>query len=184
MSDAITSIYLKLGQYLKNFISKKINNADDVEDIFQDIFIKIHQNLHTLKDENKIVSWIFQVSRNTIVDYMRKKKSMDRISDNFPVEMNYPEDNTSEIVEEGLKILINFLPAEYRDPLLSFEYEEFTIKDIAKKYNLSIPAAKSRIQRARARLKNLVYDFCHFEFDKYGTIINAYPKNCHRCKKK
>lgn len=181
--DATLQLYNDLGSYLKNFIIKHIKNKEDAEDIFQEIFIKIHQKIHTVKEKEKIESWIFQIARNLIIDYYRKKKPMLEIHPDFHA-INEEIDKAYENIEKGLRILIHQLDDKYKDPLLLYEVEELSLKEISEKLKISVPAVKSRLHRARVQFKEIVYNFCHFEFDSLGTVINAYPKECHICKKK
>jgi len=61
------------------------------------------------------------------------------------------------------------------------EYEGMTQKEYAEKICISISGAKSRVQRARGMLKDLLMRCCHFEFDSYGTIIDYHPIACCCC---
>src|SRR5687767_6806469 len=57
-----------------NFVRKRINSHDDVRDIVQEIFLKIHLNLHALTNRDKLASWIHQIVRNAVADFYKKKK--------------------------------------------------------------------------------------------------------------
>ncbi|OPX87329.1 MAG: RNA polymerase sigma factor SigZ [Pelotomaculum sp. PtaB.Bin104] len=57
---------------LKNFIKKRIPNELDTDDVLQEVFVKIHNNIGSLTDDNKIHAWIYRITRNTIADYYRK----------------------------------------------------------------------------------------------------------------
>jgi transcriptional regulator with XRE-family HTH domain len=72
------------------------------------------------------------------------------------------------------------LPWPYQQALLLTEYEGLTQKELAQRLGLSFSGAKSRVQRARDQLRELLLECCHFEFDRRGTIIAYYP-NCERC---
>ncbi len=76
--------------------------------------------------------------------------------------------------------LVQQLPPPYRQALLLTEVEGMTQKDLAARLGLSFSGARSRVQRARDKLRELLLDCCHFEFDRRGTIIDYYP-NCERC---
>lgn len=59
---------------LKKFVSNRIHNQADVEDIVQQVFMKINNHIEDLKDDQKLTSWIYQIARNSMVDYFRKEK--------------------------------------------------------------------------------------------------------------
>ena len=58
---------------LRRFISKRVDRAADVEDILQDTFVKIHVDLPRLKDRDKLTAWTYQIARNTVADYYRRR---------------------------------------------------------------------------------------------------------------
>ena len=73
------------------------------------------------------------------------------------------------------------LPGPYRQALILTEYQGLTQKQLAERMGLSLSGAKSRVQRARKMLKELLLECCHFEFDRYGTVFDYRPRNCKRC---
>lgn len=73
MEKEIEYIWADLHQELRSFIHKKVNDADLSEDLLQDVFLKIHQNIHALADSSKLTAWVYQITRNTIADHFRKK---------------------------------------------------------------------------------------------------------------
>jgi RNA polymerase sigma-70 factor (ECF subfamily) len=72
------------------------------------------------------------------------------------------------------------LEEPYREALILTEYEGLTQAEYAARAGLSLSGAKSRVQRAREKLKQLLLDCCHFELDRRGGIIDFYPRCC-RC---
>ena len=57
---------------LRSFVSRRVKQPADAEDVVQEIFLHIHRNLSTVKDEARLPAWIFKIARNAIVDYFRK----------------------------------------------------------------------------------------------------------------
>ena len=72
----IESIWTNVYGKLFGFISKHAINKDDVNDIIQDTFLKVKTNINSLRNPAKVESWIFQIARNTINDFFRKKKKL------------------------------------------------------------------------------------------------------------
>ena len=56
---------------LRAFIAKRVANEAETEDLLQNIFLKVHQHADTLQEPERLVSWVFQVTRNAIVDHYR-----------------------------------------------------------------------------------------------------------------
>jgi RNA polymerase sigma-70 factor, ECF subfamily len=188
---------------LKFFILHRISDATFADDILQEIFIKIHSKIDTLKDDTKIRAWVYQIARNTIIDYYRKHKtgfvdidalqlshddeeenSEQNVSLNeslIPLKYETNEESAHHEIASGLKAMVESLPEKYAQALLLVEFDGLSQIDLAKKLGISIPGAKSRIQRARQMLKDSLMKCCHFEFDKYGTIIESCPNTCCCC---
>jgi RNA polymerase sigma-70 factor (ECF subfamily) len=77
----LESILSDFNLQLRSFVVSKITNKPDVDDILQDVYIKIHSNIGKLKNETKFESWMYQITRNAINDYYRKQKKQ---SDTLP----------------------------------------------------------------------------------------------------
>lgn len=173
-------LYNNLGKQLKYFISKRVNDPSTAEDILHDVFIKIHNNIETVKNLSKIENWIFQITRNAIIDYYRKNKIHFEIEDeSIPVE-EHDDDDSHKKASSGITEFVNELPEIYRDAILLTEYSGLTQKQLAEKMGISLTGAKSRVQRGRKMLKDLLLKCCHFEHDVYGTVID-YCKVCCCC---
>ena len=74
MPNNTEKIWLQFSDQLKSFISRQVSEKSVVDDILQDVFVKIHSRIDTLHDDLKIRGWIYQIARNTIIDHYRKKK--------------------------------------------------------------------------------------------------------------
>lgn len=162
---------------LKGFVLKRVQNEQDTEDILQDVFCKIHDNIGTLKDENKLRSWIFQIARNAIIDYYRSRKTTEELNDTaHKVEDETPSDVTPEI-SSCVRTIVDGLPDKYREAIDLTEIKGLTQKEMAENLGLSLSGAKSRVQRARVKLKEELLECCHFEFDRRGKVLDYQPKS-------
>ncbi len=177
-------IWLKLENKLRAFILSKVHDEFVAADLLQELFIKIHANIDKVNDHTKIQPWIYQICRNLIIDHFRshqkRKKNTFFASEREHEEV--AEDFISETLEDMIKMMSD-LPSEYCEALCLTELEGLSQKDYADKIGISYSGAKSRVQRARKMLKDLLMNCCHYEFDKYGTIIGVYPANCCCCRK-
>ncbi len=162
---------------LKQFILKRVSDEQNAEDILQDVFLKIHTRIDTLRDEEKLQSWIYQIARNVIADYFREHKATVALSEALllPEEPVVDDDVVKDLLP-SVRTMVDSLPAEYRQALLLTEYEGLTQRELAERLGLSFSGAKSRVQRAREKLKAMLLDCCHFEFDRLGKVIDYQPK--------
>jgi len=162
---------------IKQFILKRIPDEHNAEDILQEVFLKIHARIDTLRDEEKLQSWMYQIARNVIADYYRQHKATVALSEALllPEEPVVDDDVVKDLLP-GVRRMVDSLPDEYRQALLLTEYEGLTQRELAERLGLSLSGAKSRVQRAREKLKAMLLDCCHFEFDRLGKIIDYQPR--------
>ena len=162
---------------IPHFIFNYVHNEAIAEDILQDVFLKIHMHINTLHDEKKLQSWLYQITRRTIYDYYRAQRTVQALPESFDM----PEEPTQEDAEQLLlpcvKDIIDQLPAPYREALLLTEYQGLTQRELAEQLHLSFSGAKSRVQRAREKLKHKLLECCHFVFDRRGGIIEYHLRN-------
>ena len=178
-------IWEEFSQRLKLFIAKRVGSEHDVEDILQDVFAKIHSNLPNLKGQEKIAAWVHQITRNTIIDYYRSQGRAGMQTSEMPEDLpeEVPIDDAVEEIASCLNHMIDDLPERYRRAITLTEYGGLSQREISEQLGLSLSGAKSRIQRARGKLKDMLLECCHFEFDRLGHIIDYQSKepSCRYC---
>lgn len=161
---------------IKHFILNHTHDESLTEDLLQDVFLKMHTHIDTLKDETKLQSWLYQIARHTIYDHYRSQKSMATLPESFDL----PEEPTQEDIVQTLlpclKEMVNSLPDPYREAIILTEYEGLSQKELAEHLHLSFSGAKSRVQRAREKLKQMLLECCHFVLDRRGKIIGYHPR--------
>ena len=170
---------------LKSFILSKVQDSDDADDILQEVFIRMHTRIDSLKEKEKLQPWLFQITRNLISDHYRMKKKIISFSTNDV--NNETDDTDQEIIQEATRDMIQMmenLPPEYCEALCLTELQGMSQTDYATKTGIPYSTAKSRVQRSRTMLRNMLMRCCHYEFDKYGTVLSIAPAGCCCCGKK
>ena len=162
---------------MKHFILTYTHDEAIAEDILQDVFLKMHQHSKTLSDEKKLRSWLYQIARHTIYDYYRSYKDTIPLSETFDLPEESLPKNVAQALLPCLADMVEHLPAPYREAILLTEYQGLTQRELAEHLNLSFSGAKSRVQRGREKLKQMLLDCCHFVFDRRGGIIAYHPRN-------
>lgn len=148
------------------------------EDIVQDVLIKVYEHLNTLKDQEKILSWMYQITRNVIVDYYRKQRSEGTLDEADMVEHIDIEKDVRKELAQCLLPMVNQLPSNYQQAIKMVEFDGLTQKKVALKQGLSLSGVKSRIQRGRKLLKKMLMECCQIELDHQGRLFNYKCKNC------
>lgn len=172
-----TDIWNAFSKELLAFIKSKISDTDLAEDMLQEVFVKIHTMSHTIQEKDKLASWVYQITRNTIIDYYRKKNILtyeEELKAKFP-----EEDVQNELgCVHCLKPFIDQLHEKDKHVIKKTALEQMSQKEYAETYGLSYTATKSRVQRARRKLKELFVSCCSVKADKYGNIVSANHKHC------
>lgn len=169
---------------LKNYIKKRVHNRQDADDILQNVFCKISSNIINLNETDKFQAWMYTIARNSIIDFYRKQKTeyVYDLSDDI-IEKVADESNENEEIAQCVKSMIVDLPEKYKEAIILTEFQNLTQKELGERAGLSESGAKSRVQRARIKLKNTLLDCCQLEFDGFGNIVNYSHKsdNCKYC---
>lgn len=179
MNLSTAEIWEVFSQQLRLFISKRVADANDVEDILQDVFVKIHTNLDTLQEEDRLVPWLYHIARNAIIDHYRTRRPMEELAETMAVDSEPAEAEPFAQIAASLKPMIGYLPERYRQALLLTEIEGLKQTELAEELGISISGAKSRVQRGRDMLREALLDCCHFDFDLRGRVMDYTPRpNC------
>lgn len=200
-----TAIWNTFSDHLFNFILQQVKSKSHASDILQDVFIKVHKNRNQLKEVEKLESWLFRITRNTITDHFRKNQKQIKFTNEIPVieteEFNLEktknlqfmadlfaqrlEESAIEIdsdVEKAIEFFKAMCPfmekldPKYAEAVFWVDWHEMPQKEFAEKVGISLSGAKSRVQRGREHLKNLFHQCCEFEYDKRGKVIDYYRK--------
>jgi RNA polymerase sigma-70 factor, ECF subfamily len=166
---------------LRSFIKRRIPDDAATDDVLQNVFLKMHSGLSSLKDGTKLQSWLYQIGRNAIVDYFRSQKPTIDIPEWLPQPEADPGEKVTQELSECLHPMIQLLPETYREAVILSELKGLTQKEVAKMQGTSLSGAKSRVQRGRALLKNMLAECCRLEFDHGGRLCD-YERKGRACK--
>jgi RNA polymerase sigma-70 factor (ECF subfamily) len=163
---------------LQQFIRRRVSDEAAAEDLLQDVFLDIHQHIDTLRDVKKLESWIYQVTRNAIIDYYRSRRATTTLDapETLQISDELPDEDIITELFPSVRAMIMSLPAKDRQALILTEYQGLTQKELAERLGISVSGAKSRVQRAREKLKQQLLACCHFELDRRGHVIDYQPR--------
>jgi RNA polymerase sigma-70 factor, ECF subfamily len=181
MNATLEHIWHEFADRLRKFIRSRVSDPDTAEDILQDVFVKIQSRLGQLNDPAALQSWIYLIARNAIIDHYRTRKPTVEVPESLAVE---PETGNGEVEElkAAFRRMIFSLPEPYRDALVLTEFDGLTQQQLADRLGISLSGAKSRVQRGREQLKQMLHECCTFEFDRRGKVIDCTPRRKAACK--
>jgi RNA polymerase sigma-70 factor, ECF subfamily len=177
-------IWSEFGDRLRAFITRRVGSAADAEDILQDVFLRIHRHADSLQRRERLVSWLFQITRNAIADYYRAPVRRELLA-GAPQDLEQSSKQTWTLTEEQggvsadaarelatcLGPMVARLPSPYREAVTLVDLEGIPQKEAALRAGLSLSGMKSRVQRGRQALEQLVHDCCQIELDATGRIM-------------
>ncbi|MHC4372324.1 MAG: RNA polymerase sigma factor SigZ, partial [Planctomycetota bacterium] len=170
--DRIEEIWKEYHDRLHRFIEARVDDTHTADDILQEVFVRIHSQIDSLKENNKIQGWIYQITRNAIIDHYRAQHKMQELPEELSASEPELSDTARQDIDNCLMPMIWNLPDTYREAVMLSEIEGQTQKEVAEKIGISVSGAKSRVQRGRGMIKDMLLDCCKFEFDHQGNVMD------------
>lgn len=181
MNATLEHIWHEFAEKLGQFIRSRVSDPATAQDILQDVFVKIQKRLGQLQDPAKLEGWIYLIARNAIIDHYRTRKETVEVPDTLPAEPD-SDDGEVEELKAAFRRMIYSLPEPYREAVVLTEFDGLTQQALADRLGISLSGAKSRVQRGRAQLKEMLDECCTFEFDRRGKVIDCTPRAKAGCK--
>ncbi len=154
---------------LRGFLTRQSGNPVQAEDILQETFLRaITEGAKFCSLENPR-AWLFRVARNQFIDQSRKAESKNgEIPDNFPDDLE--EIPAIKTLDACLPKALAELNEEDREAIEHCDLEGMLQSQFAQEKGLTLAGAKSRVQRARKRLKSELVELCKVNFDEAGNV--------------
>lgn len=166
--QAFNEIVNRYKNKLVNFIFRYTGNRDDAEDYAQDTFLKLYKSKHLYREIAKFSTWFYTIALNTVKTNIKKKSKYSSISisdfdpeNDKDYDLKSDDSGPEEIVNSNLEIeliqnAINSLDDAFREIIVLRDIEDLEYDEIAKITGLPLGTVKSRINRGREKLKNIL----------------------------
>lgn len=173
---------------LRPFVARRVGEMD-VEDVLQDVYLRIQRGLPTLREEERLGPWAYRLARNSVVDHLRGKSRLPILSGEAFEPVSPMSDEGSEGVQQEVAtyavMFVAFLPSPYREALTLTEVEGVTQAHAADMLGVSLSTMKSRVQRGRRKLRASLEACCHIALDARKRVVGCelradgtMPKGC------
>ncbi len=153
-SQIIKRYEIKISHYLRKFI----NDADELEDVLQDVFIKAYRNLFAFDTSKKFSSWIYRIAHNEAVNHLKKntkiKVSLDEVEYKIvdeKIDLNGHVDKM--FLKNKISEIMGNIELKYREPLILFYFEQKTYEEISDILRMPISTVGTLISRGKKMLK-------------------------------
>ena len=184
MEAGAEEIWQQIHHGLRAFIAKRVANEAEVDDIVQDVWIKMQRGLDGLKDQSRLISWIYQIARHAIIDHYRAPGRRREMPAGLAADLDAHQSSSTRTTaseDSGqlrtelascLRPMIERLSGEYRQAVILVDLEGLVQQEAAAQLGLSLSGMKSRVQRGRRQLKEMLEACCTIELDRRRGVAD------------
>lgn len=174
--------YRELDARLRAYVGRRVAAAADVDDVVQEVFVRIQGGIAELRDEERLGPWVYRVAANTIADLHRRRSRRQKrevvadvqadVADDEPP----PSEGAPDLVD-CVALFVAQLPSPYREAITLTELQGMTQSDAAELLGISPSGMKSRVQRGRAKLRAMFEACCEVSLDCRNKVIGCDPRS-------
>lgn len=163
-SQAAVKFYRLYSPRILSYLTKKLPRHEDAEDLTNDVFLEAIDSISLLREEEKVLSWLYKISHNKMVDFYRKRKIKAILLSQIPFlqivasEISQPEfQYEKNKIRDRIELVLHGLSEKYKKALKLHYEEKIPVKRLATMLNLSFKATESLLFRARQSFR-LAYE--------------------------
>jgi RNA polymerase sigma-70 factor (ECF subfamily) len=169
-------LWAELRERVRRFVGRRVNDGHAADDITQDVMLKVQAQLEALPAGEKLAPWVFRVARNAVIDHYRKRPTPAHAERTGPPVVEDAAAEQQEALRELTPCLLPMmrqLPEPYREAMRLADFEGLGQQEIAARMGISLSGAKSRVQRARRHLREMLTHCCNIERDARGGMVDV-----------
>ena len=180
---AADQLWRELHVRLRGFVRARISDPEAADDVAQEVLLRLHRSMDTLRAEDRLDAFAYRIARNAIIDHYRARAAT-RETPEAPDELvarvdadgdseQDPENAGRQELARCLAPLIRRLPEPYREALTLTDLGKLSQVEAAEVVGLSVPGMKARVQRARAQVHELLTGCCDVALDDSQHITDV-----------
>jgi RNA polymerase sigma-70 factor (ECF subfamily) len=170
----------ELERHLRPYLARRVASSADIDDLLQDIFVRMHRGLASLQDEERFGGWVYRVANSAIVDKARRRARSPEVSSDDELEASATADDAAERLQSDLgecvALFVGRLPSPYREAVTLTELEGLPQKEAAEMLGISVSGMKSRVQRGREKIRHMFEECCQISVDCRGRVSECEPR--------
>jgi RNA polymerase sigma-70 factor, ECF subfamily len=162
---------------LRPYVARRVASAAEVDDIVQEILVRVHKGLATLRDDESFGGWVYRIAARAIAD-AAKSHVRPPIAREAEV-VGVPDGGSDEAADlqlelgECVALFIARLRSPYREAITLTELQGLTQKDAAEMVGTSLSGMKSRVQRGREKIREMFEECCEISVDRRGRVVDC-----------
>ena len=171
-------VWRELEVRLRPYVARRLSSPADVEDVLQNVAVRIHRGLAELRDGERFGAWVYRIAERAIFD-QRRERARHPFAAPDSTDAHVDEgtaDEREELAAEMagcLALFVARLPSPYREAITLTELQGLTQKDAAEMAGVSLSGMKSRVQRGRERLRRMFEECCEVTLDRRGRVTEC-----------
>ena len=204
-------LWHEVHERLTAFVAQRVDDPADVADLVQTVFLRVHQHMASIEDEQRLLPWLFQITRNAIADYYRapvRRREIGGVAPDGAVDLGAGQGTTAAAGTSGanaeplhpidprstsddapatrelagcVRPLLQLLPPSYQEALTLVEFDGVAQVDAASRLGISVSGMKSRVQRGRALLRDGLLECCEISRSATGGVLDFAPRSSGSC---
>ncbi|MBF6338822.1 sigma-70 family RNA polymerase sigma factor [Nocardia abscessus] len=180
----LDQLWRRFSSDLRAFIARRVSHPQDADDILSIVFLRMAKSLDNLREQDRLLGWMYAITRNAITDYYRsaphrRELPVDAVPDKPSAGEN--ELDTDAAAEKELASclapMLARLPAEQAAAVQMVDLDAHTHAAAAGEAGISISGMKSRVQRGRAALHAQLHACCQISQDRTGHVHDYQPRS-------
>jgi RNA polymerase sigma-70 factor (ECF subfamily) len=176
-APCLLSAWSALQPELRGYLRHRLGNPHDADELLQEVFLKALRQGSQFCAVDNARAWLFQVARNALADKLRLSRELVQLpADDEFAAPSADEPSPVQDLSQCLPRVLSELSAADRLAITLCDIEGKSQQDLADQLGISLPGAKSRIQRARERLQKRLVEACQVRFDEAGKVCCFTPR--------
>lgn len=167
---------------LRPYVSRRVASSSDVDDVVQDVFLRLHRSVSELRDGERFGGWVYRIAEHAVADHLRRRARhpvargvVDQLVAEVPTADPSVEGLEADLAE-CVALFVSRLASPYREAVTLTELGGLTQKDGAEMLGMSLSGMKSRVQRGRAHIRRMFEECCEISVDVRGHVVDCTPR--------
>jgi RNA polymerase sigma-70 factor (ECF subfamily) len=170
----------ELEGHLRPFVARRLAEPSDVDDVLQDIYLRIQAGVGSLRDSERFGPWVYQVARSALADHGRVRARhplppTDPTGERAaapPATADSSDESAEQALAKNIAVFVAALPSPYREAITLTELQGMSQKDAAEMLGISLSGMKSRVQRGRQQVREMLQACCEIALDARGRVLS------------
>jgi len=167
---------------LRPYVARRLRGAADVDDVVQEVFVRLQRGLLGLRDGERFGGWVYRIAEHAVADHLRgrARHPLANADSNDVIEtaeLGAVDPTLEADLAECVALFVSRLSSPYREAVTLTDLQGLTQKDAAEMLGVSLSGMKSRVQRGREHIRRMFDECCEISLDARGHVLDCTPRS-------